>query len=195
MTRTPSTMMDLGTRAPDFSLPEPAARKVVSRSDFEGRPLLVAFICNHCPYVILIREAFVLLAGEFARQGVGVVAINANDPLQFPDDSPQKMVEEVHRFGYSFPYLFDESQQVAKDYRAACTPDLYLFDARHELFYRGQFDDARPGNGLTPTGEDLSQALMMLQTGAPPPPVQRASLGCNIKWRPGNEPDYYGHVK
>ncbi|MBU1244384.1 thioredoxin family protein [Myxococcota bacterium] len=192
MTRTPSTMLELGTRAPDFTLPDPVTRRVVSRTEFEGRPLLVAFICNHCPYVILIREAFSLLAAEFQAQGVAVVAINANDPGQFPDDSPLKMIEEVRRWGYSFPYLFDESQQVARDYRAACTPDLFLFDARHELFYRGQFDDARPGNGLTPTGEDLSRALLLMQAGGPPPAEQRASLGCNIKWRPGNEPDYFG---
>jgi peroxiredoxin len=185
-------MLELGTRAPDFTLPDPVTRRVVSRTEFEGRPLLVAFICNHCPYVIMIREAFSLLAAEFQAQGVAVVAINANDPGQFPDDSPVKMIEEVHRWGYSFPYLFDESQQVAKDYRAACTPDLFLFDARHELFYRGQFDDARPGNGLTPTGEDLSRALLLMQAGGPPPAEQRASLGCNIKWRPGNEPDYFG---
>ncbi len=192
MTRTPSTMLELGTRAPDFSLPDPATRRVVSRSEFEGQPLLVAFICNHCPYVILIREAFSLLATEFLAQGVAVVAINANDPGQFPEDSPLKMVEEVRRWGYAFPYLFDESQQVAKDFRAACTPDLFLFDAKHELFYRGQFDDARPGNGLTPTGEDLHRALKQLQAGGAPPVEQRASLGCNIKWRPGNEPDYFG---
>jgi len=192
MTRTPSTMLELGTRAPDFTLPDPVTQKVVSRAEFAGKPLLVAFICNHCPYVILIREAFSLLAAEFQAQGVAVVAINANDPGQFPDDSPLKMVEEARRWGYSFPYLFDESQQVAKDYRAACTPDLFLFDARHELFYRGQFDDARPGNGLTPTGEDLSRALQLLHEGGSPPAEQRASLGCNIKWRPGNEPDYFG---
>lgn len=192
MSRTPSTMLELGTRAPDFKLPEPATGRAVSRADFEGRPLLVAFLCNHCPYVLLIREAFVRVAAELAAQGIGVVAISANDPMDYPEDGPEMMAEEALRHGYGFPYLFDETQQVAKDYRAACTPDLFLFDARHELFYRGQFDAARPGNGVTPTGADLLQAAATLRAGGPPPDDQRPSLGCNIKWRTGNEPDYFG---
>jgi peroxiredoxin len=192
MSRTPSTMLELGTRAPDFSLPEPATGRVVSRADFEGRPLLVAFVCNHCPYVLLIRDAFVRLAADFQVRGVGVVAISANDPMDYPEDGPEMMAEESVRHGFGFPYLFDETQQVAKDYRAACTPDLYLFDAGHLLFYRGQFDAARPGNQVTPTGADLRAALDALLAGDPPPSDQRPSLGCNIKWRTGNEPDYFG---
>lgn len=192
MSRTPSTMLELGTRAPDFSLPEPVSGRVVSRADFEGRPLLVAFICNHCPYVLLIRDAFVRAAAEFQARGVGVVAISANDPANYPEDGPEMMAEEAVRHGFGFSYLFDETQQVAKDYRAACTPDLFLFNARHELFYRGQFDASRPGNQVTPTGADLRAALDALLAGDPPPADQRPSLGCNIKWRLGNEPDYFG---
>ncbi len=192
MSRTPSTMLELGTRAPDFTLPEPATGRTVSRADFEGRPLLVAFLCNHCPYVLLIREAFMRVAAELAAQGIGVVAISANDPTDYPEDGPEMMAEEAVRHGFGFPYLFDETQQVAKDYRAACTPDLFLFDARHELFYRGQFDAARPGNGVSPTGEDLLRAAVALRAGGSPLDDQRPSLGCNIKWRTGNEPDYFG---
>jgi len=192
MSRTPSTMLDLGTRAPDFTLPEPATGRTVSRADFQGRPLLVAFLCNHCPYVLLIREAFVRVAAELAAQGIGVVAISANDPSDYPEDGPEMMAEEAVRHGFGFPYLFDETQQVAKDYRAACTPDLFVFDARHELFYRGQFDAARPGNGVIPTGADLLRAAAALRAGGAPPDDQRPSLGCNIKWRTGNEPDYFG---
>ena len=192
MARTPSTMLELGTDAPDFALPEPATGHIIKRSDFAGKPLLVAFICNHCPYVILIREAFAALAQEYQQRGVAVVAINANDVANYPDDSPEKMVEAVQAHGYTFPYLYDESQAVAKAYRAACTPDLFLFDQQHKLFYRGQFDDARPGNNVTPTGSDLRHALDRLLDNMYPPADQQASLGCNIKWKAGNEPDYYG---
>lgn len=193
MARTPSTMLELGTQAPDFALLEPASGNVVAREDFSGKPLLVAFICNHCPYVILIREAFAQLAREYQERGVAIVAINANDVENYPDDSPEKMVEAVQQHGYTFPYLFDETQAVAKAYQAACTPDLYLFDADHTLFYRGQFDDARPSNGVTASGSDLRHALDRLLDNMYPPDEQKASLGCNIKWKAGNEPDYYGH--
>ncbi len=193
MARTPSTMLELGTTAPDFTLPEPATGKAVGLQDFAGKPLLVAFICNHCPYVILIREAFAQLAKDYQAKGVAVVAINANDVANYPDDSPEKMAEEVQKYGYSFPYLFDGTQATAKAYQAACTPDLYLFDADHKLYYRGQFDDARPSNGVAATGNDLRQALDALLAGQPAPAEQKASLGCNIKWKAGNEPDYFGH--
>lgn len=192
MARTPSTMLELDTEAPDFALPEPATGKIIARKDFAGKPLLVAFICNHCPYVILIREAFAKLAREYQVRGVAVVAINANDADNYPDDSPAKMVEEVNVHGYTFPYLYDESQSVAKAYKAACTPDLFLFDEKHQLFYRGQFDDARPRGETPVTGNDLRQALEQLLAHRYPPADQKASLGCNIKWKPGNEPDYYG---
>lgn len=191
MARTPSTMLELGTDAPDFTLPEPASGKTIARQDFSGKPLLVAFICNHCPYVIHIREAFVKLAREYQERGVAVVAINANDVSNYPDDSPEKMVEEVNNNGYTFPYLYDESQAVAKAYQAACTPDLFLFDKDHKLFYRGQFDDARPRNDVPVSGADLRHALDRLLANMYPPDEQRASLGCNIKWKEGNAPDYF----
>lgn len=191
MARTPSTMLELNTEAPDFALPEPATGKVIARQDFAGKPLLVAFICNHCPYVILIRDAFARLAKEYQERGIAVVAISANDVANYPDDSPEKMAEEVNAHGYTFPYLYDESQQVAKAYQAACTPDLFLFDADHKLFYRGQFDDARPRSDTPVTGNDLRHALDQLLANGEPPAEQKASLGCNIKWKAGNEPDYY----
>ena len=191
MARTPSTMLELGTEAPDFALLEPASGKIVTRQDFSGKPLLVAFICNHCPYVILIREVFTQLARDYQERGVAIVAINANDVANYPDDSPEKMVEEVNNHGYTFPYLYDESQAVAKAYQAACTPDLYLFDEHHTLFYRGQFDDARPSSDVPVTGNDLRHALDRLLDNMYPPADQKASLGCNIKWKAGNEPDYY----
>lgn len=190
MARTPSTMLELGTDAPDFALPNPVTGQTVAKQDFNGKPLLVAFICNHCPYVILIREAFAQLAKDYQQRGVAVVAINANDVANYPDDSPEKMVEEVQNNAYTFPYLYDESQTVAKAYQAACTPDLYLFDAQHKLFYRGQFDAARPGNNVPATGSDLRHALECLLADMPSPDAQIPSLGCNIKWKAGNEPDY-----
>ena len=191
MARTPSTMLELGTQAPDFTLLEPATGHFISRQDFSGKPLLVAFICNHCPYVILIREVFAQLAKEYQERGVAVVAINANDVANYPDDSPEKMIEEVRNHAYTFPYLYDETQVVAKAYQAACTPDLFLFDAHHQLFYRGQFDDARPHSDIPVTGVDLRHALDRLLDNMYPPAEQKASLGCNIKWKAGNEPDYY----
>lgn len=192
MARTPSTMLELGTEAPDFTLLEPATGHLIARQDFAGKPLLVAFICNHCPYVILIREVFAQLAKDYQQRGVAVVAINANDVANYPDDSPEKMVEEVNNHGYTFPYLYDASQAVAKAYQAACTPDLFLFDHEHKLFYRGQFDDARPRSDIPVTGNDLRHALDRLLDNMYPPAEQKASLGCNIKWKAGNEPDYYG---
>lgn len=191
MARTPSNMIELGTQAPDFSLLEPASNQTISRTDFSGKPLLVVFICNHCPYVIQIREALAALGNEYQAKGVAVVAINSNDVENYVDDSPEKMIEEVKLAGYEFPYLFDETQEVAKAYQAACTPDLYLFDQEHKLYYRGQFDDARPGNDQPVTGADLRAALDALLVDEAAPEVQKASLGCNIKWKAGNEPDYF----
>lgn len=186
-----STMLELGTDAPEFALLEPATENIVSLADFAGKPLLVAFICNHCPYVIMIRDALAQLANEYQSKGIAVVAINANDAVNYPDDGPEKMVDEVRKAGYSFPYLYDESQEVAKAYQAACTPDFFLFDKHHHLFYRGQFDSARPGNGVTATGEDLRAALDALLKGLYPPNDQQASIGCSIKWKAGNEPAYF----
>lgn len=183
MARTPSNMLALHTPAPDFSLFEPSTGQTVQLSDFAGQPVLVAFICNHCPFVIHIQKEFAQMAREYHQRGVAVVAINANDVANYPDDSPEKMIEAVKDNDYSFPYLFDESQQVARAYDAACTPDLYLFDAKHRLYYRGQFDDSRPGNEIPVSGADLKNALDHLLAGKPAPEEQKPSLGCNIKWK------------
>lgn len=191
MARTPSTMLALGTVAPDFSLPEPATGKTVSLQDFQGKPLLVAFICNHCPYVLHIQTAFARMAEEYQAKGIAIVAINANDVANYPDDSPEKMIEQANDVPYTFPYLFDESQQVAKAYQAACTPDFFLFDANHQLYYRGQFDDARPRSDVPVTGKDMRDAMDRLLAGMAAPENQVASLGCNIKWKMGNELGYF----
>lgn len=192
MARTHSTMLELGTTAPDFALPEPSTGNIVQRSDFDGKPLLVVFSCNHCPYVLHIIDAFVEFAREYAAKGLSVVMINANDVANYADDSPEKMVELASTKGFTFPYLYDESQAVAKAYRAACTPDLFLFNANHGLVYRGQFDDARPRNDAPVTGDSLRQAADQLLSGATIPAEQIPSMGCNIKWQAGNEPDYFG---
>ncbi len=192
MVKTPSTMLPLGTQAPHFSLPDPQG-KLVSLGDFVDAPvLLVAFICNHCPFVKHIAEGFAALAKEYQAKGVAVVAINSNDVENYPDDSPAKMAEEIEARGYTFPYLLDETQEVAQAYRAACTPDFYLFDAGRQLVYRGQLDSSRPGNDVPVTGEDLRAALDATLAGQPTADTQRPSIGCNIKWKPGNEPEYFG---
>lgn len=193
MARTPSTMLELGTSAPDFALPDATTGKRLSLNDFKDQPaLLVSFICNHCPYVKHIREVFADFAREYQPKGLAVVAISANDTAHYPDDGPEKMAQEVRTHGYTFPYLYDESQAVAKAYRAACTPDFFLFDRERKLVYRGQFDDSRPGNGVPVTGRDMRAAVDEVLAGREPPADQKPSLGCNIKWKPGNEPDYYG---
>ena len=191
MSLTPSTMLPLGTSAPDFKLPDTTG-KTISRADFKDAPaLLVAFICNHCPYVIHIRKGLAQLGRDYLPKGVAIVAINSNDADNYHADSPAKMKEEMQVAGYTFPYLYDESQAVAKVYRAACTPDLFLFDRQHKLVYRGQFDDSRPGNGKPVTGQDLRAALDAVLARKPVPAGQIPSIGCNIKWKPGNEPDYF----
>ena len=191
MALTPSTMLPLGTTSPDFKLPDPDG-KIVSLADFRDRSaLLVLFICNHCPYVKHIRTGLAQLARDYLPKQVAIIGINSNDVANYPEDSPAKMKAEVKSAGYTFPYLYDESQAVAKAYRAACTPDLYLFDQNHRLVYRGQFDDSRPGNGIPVTGRDLRAALDAVLAGKPVLPDQKASVGCNIKWKAGNEPDYY----
>ncbi len=191
MVATNSTMLPLGTPAPDFRLPDPQGREY-SLQDFRGkRALVVLFICNHCPYVKLIRGALAQTAVEYEARDVAFVAINANDAARYPADAPEEMATEARAAGYPFPYLYDESQSVAKAYRAACTPDTFAFDRDLRLVYRGQFDDSRPGNGLTPTGRDLREALDALLQGQPALARQLPSIGCNIKWKPGNEPDYF----
>ncbi len=190
MAKTLSTMLDLGTPAPVFNLPDTQGNQV-SLDDFSGaKALLVAFLCNHCPYVIHIRPALAAFAREFQSRGLAVVGINANDVVRYPDDSPEKMKVEAVQAGYTFPYLFDETQAVAKAYRAACTPDFFLFDGQRKLVYRGQFDDSRPGHGIS-TGRDLRDAVNALLDGKALTGDQQASMGCNIKWKEGNEPDYF----
>ena len=191
MVRTHSTMLPLGTPAPEFKLPD-ATGKVMHFSDFnEERGLLLMFISNHCPYVKMLRKDLAQLGKEYQQHCISVVAIGSNDVDNYPDDSPAKMIDDIMEFGYTFPYLYDESQEVAKAYHAACTPDFFLFDGDRRLYYRGQFDDARPGNGVEVTGRDLRNALDRLLAGETAPEEQKASMGCNIKWKPGNAPEYF----
>jgi peroxiredoxin len=191
MALTPSTMLPLGTAAPDFKLPDTNG-KFVSLADFKDKAaLLVIFMCNHCPYVIHIRDGLARLACDYAAKSVGIAGISANDVKNYPQDGPDRMKEEVKAVGYIFPYLYDETQSVAKAYHAACTPDIFLFDKNRKLVYRGQFDDSRPGNGIPVTGKDLRAALDAVLAGKPVSEKQTASIGCNIKWKAGNEPDYY----
>jgi len=191
MALTPSTMLALGTPAPEFQLPN-IDGKTVSLADFKGAPvLIVMFICNHCPYVKHLRGALAEFGRECAARNVAVVAISSNDAKNYPDDSPAKMVEEARAAGYTFPYAYDESQKVAKAYRAACTPDFFVFDRGRRLVYRGQFDASRPGNGIPVTGKDLRAAVDAVLKGTPPSLNQVPSMGCNIKWKAGNEPDYF----
>ena len=191
MAETPSTMLPLGTKAPDFRLADPSG-KWVSSDDFkDSQALLVMFMCNHCPFVQHIRSQFAELAKDYQARGVAIVGINANDVENHPEDSPEKMAEEVKQIGYTFPYLYDETQAVAKAYHAACTPDPFLFDRNHRLVYRGQFDDSRPGNGKPVTGRDIRAALDAVLAGRPVPADQKPSVGCNIKWKTGNAPKYF----
>lgn len=183
MAVTPSTMVPLGTPAPTFTLEEPLSGERLSLADVRGeRGLLVAFICNHCPYVIHIREALLNLASAAMEQGIGVVAINANDATAYPQDGPDAMAALAREEGWPMPFLFDSSQDVARAYRAACTPDFFLYDEGLKLFYRGQFDDSRPGSTSAPDGRDLRAAIEALLEGGQPPQEQRPSMGCNIKW-------------
>jgi peroxiredoxin len=192
MARTPSTMLPLGTQAPDFSLVN-VDGQVVSLSDFDGAPaLVVAFICNHCPFVKHLGDEFAAFGNEYTQRGAAVVAISSNDVANYPADSPEQMVAEAEARGYQFPYLYDETQEVAKAYAAACTPDFYVFDKNRKLVYRGQFDASRPESGIPVTGEDLRAAVDAVLAGKQPSPEQRASLGCNIKWIEGNAPSYFG---
>ncbi|MGH9406517.1 MAG: thioredoxin family protein [Terriglobia bacterium] len=193
MAATPSTMLPLGTKAPRFNLPDPQG-KTISLDDFKDAPaLVVAFICNHCPYVQHIRSSFAELGKEYQKRGVAIVAINSNDFETYPDDRPVMMAEEIESIGYTFPYVYDETQETARAYRAACTPDFYVFDRDRLLVYRGQYDDSRPGNGRPVSGTDLRSALNATLAGLSVASDQRPSLGCNIKWKAGNEPEYFAH--
>lgn len=190
MALTPSTMLPLGTPAPAFRLPDPSGR-LVALEDFAGAPALaVMFLCNHCPYVKHVADGVARFARDYADRGLAVVAINPNDAARYPDDAPPRMAEEAARREYAFPYLVDEGQAVAKAYRAACTPEFYLFDGARRLAYRGQFDAARPANSVPVTGADLRAAVDALLGGRPVTADQRPSVGCSIKWKPGREPDY-----
>jgi len=190
MVKTASTMLPLGTTAPDFSLPN-VDGLMVSRAQFSGKPLCVVFMCNHCPFVIHIRSALAVFANEYQTRGLAIVGISSNDAGLYPQDGPEAMQAEARKAGYTFPYLFDESQAVAIAYKAACTPDIFLFDADHSLVYRGQFDSSRPGNGQPVTGTDLRAACDTVLAGGEIIGEQRPSIGCNIKWRSGAEPDYF----
>jgi peroxiredoxin len=192
MARTPSTMLPLGTPAPDFALPN-IDGTTVKRDDFQGSTaLVVMFICNHCPYVKHVDGGMVMLAKDYQDKGVAFVAISSNDVENYAQDSPEKMKEEAAAAGYTFPYLYDATQDVAKGYRAACTPDFYVFDGDLKLVYRGQLDDSRPGNDRPVTGKDIRSALDAVLAGKPVSEDQQPSIGCNIKWIPGNAPDYAG---
>jgi peroxiredoxin len=193
LTLTPSTMLPLGTSVPGFLLPD-LNGTMVSADDFRDAPaLLVAFICRHCPFVTHIRHGFAAFVREYQPRGLAVIAINSNDVEAFPEDGPPGMREEAAAAGYTFPYLFDETQDVAKSFRAACTPDLFLFDRDRRLVYRGRFDDARPRTNppMTVTGRDIRAAADAVLSGQPAPQDQKNSVGCNIKWKRGNAPDYY----
>ena len=193
MSLTPSTMMELGTRAPDFELLDVVTGRLVTRSEFEGcKGLLVLFICAHCPYVKHVNAELARLGADYQPKDLGVVAICSNDAINYPDDAPAKLNEQAQSFGFDFPYLHDDSQETAKAYRAACTPDIFLFDEDHELVYRGQLDDSRPGSGRPVTGADLRAAIDALLAGEPVDTEQLPATGCNIKWKPGSEPDYFG---
>jgi peroxiredoxin len=191
MAETPSTMAALGTPAPDFRLPDTGG-KLVSLTDFAKAPaLLVVFMCNHCPFVKHISAGLAQLARDYQQRGLAMVGINSNDVASYPDDSPARMAEEVKAAGYTFPYLYDETQAVAKAYRAACTPDFFLYDRDRRLVYRGQFDDSRPSNDRPVTGSDLRAAVDAVLASRPVSAEQRPSIGCNIKWKPGAAPEYF----
>ena len=191
MVRTPSTMLPLGTAAPDFSLPNLDGR-LMSLGDVAGeKGMVVMFICNHCHFVKHVADQLAVLGRDYLPRGIGVVAISSNDVSTHPADSPEQMVHEAEERGYLFPYLYDETQEVAQAYHAACTPDFYLFDAGRALVYRGQLDPSRPGSDVPVTGSDLRAAIEALMAGQPPVAEQIPSLGCNIKWKPGNEPPYF----
>ena len=193
MSLTPSTMMELGTRAPNFALPDVRTGQTVLLGDFENRNgLLIIFMCAHCPFVIHVEAELARIGKDYEGQGLGIVGICANDAENYPDDSPEKLAAQADAIGFNFPYLHDDSQNVAKAYRAACTPDLFLFDKNQKLVYRGQLDESRPGNEQPVTGADLRAAIDAMLADNPINPDQLPAVGCNIKWKPGNEPDYFG---
>lgn len=193
MAGTLSTMLPLGTPSPDFSLPDTVSGRAISLETFKGKKaLLVMFICRHCPYVKHIQKEIARIGREYGNKDVGIVAITSNDAASYPDDSASSTKEMAVELGFTFPVCFDETQETAKAYAAACTPDFYVFDRMRQLVYRGQMDDSRPGNGIPVTGRDLRASLDAVLNDKPVDPNQKPSIGCNIKWKPGNEPEYYG---
>ena len=192
MAKTLSTMLELGTAAPDFNLPDVVSGKTVSLSDFaDKKALLVMFICRHCPFVKHVEQELARIGNDYAGKNIGIVAISANDPAVSSDDAPESLKDMAAQLGFKFPYLYDESQGTAKGYSAACTPDFFLFDQSRKLVYRGQLDDSRPDSSQPVTGKDLRAAMDAVLADQPVNPDQRASIGCNIKWKSGNEPAYY----
>lgn len=184
-----SLMVELGTPAPDFALPSVTTNEIVKLDDFADAPaLLVVFLCNHCPYVRYVESKFGEFGAEFGDRGLAIVGISSNDVTEYPDDAPDGMVEQIKRAGFTFPYLYDESQQVGQAYRAACTPDFFLYGGTRQLAYRGQFDGSRPNSTVPQTGESLRAAVQAVLAGLAAPEPQYPSLGCSIKYRPGNEP-------
>lgn len=192
MVKTASTMLELGTPAPDFSLTDTVSGNQVSLSDYEGHPLAVMFICAHCPFVIHVQDQLAQLGKDYADTDLKIVAICANSVASHPADAPDKLADQARACGFDFAYLYDETQEVAKAYTAACTPDYFLFDAEHKLAYRGQIDDSRPGTDIPVTAKDYRAAIEAVLAGNSPVENQQPSMGCNIKWIPGNEPDYFG---
>lgn len=192
MVKTLSTMLALGTPAPDFSLKDVVSGRTVTLDTFaDDRALLVMFICRHCPFVKHVERELARLGIDYAGRGLGIVAISANDAAKYPDDAPPQLAAMAETLGFTFPFCFDETQAVAKSYTAACTPDFFLFDEDRTLVYRGQLDDSRPESGIPVTGRDLRAAIDAALTGSPVAAEQRPSIGCNIKWKPGNEPSYF----
>jgi len=192
MVLTPSTMLALGTPAPDFELPDVVSTKKISLSSFKNKKaLLVMFICRHCPYVQHVKKELAKLGKDYKENDLAIVAVSSNDAANYPDDAPKSLKQMALEEGFDFSYLYDETQGTAKKYTAACTPDFFLFDEKRKLFYRGQLDDSRPGNNKPVTGRDLRDAIDAALAGRAAPSIQKPSIGCNIKWKPGNEPDYF----
>lgn len=192
MVKTLSTMLELGTSAPDFSLPDAVSGQSISLNTFTGnKALLVMFICRHCPFVKHIQQELARIGSDYSDKDVGIVAISSNDAQSFPEDSPSSLKQMAEELGFTFPFCYDESQETAKSYAAACTPDFYLFNEARELVYRGQLDDSRPGSDIPVTGKDLRAAMDAALRDEPVGTDQRPSIGCNIKWKAGNEPEYF----
>ena len=193
MVLTPSTMLSLGTKAPSFNLPDAVSGKTISLDDFNGKKgLLVMFICQHCPFVKHVQSQLAKLGQDYLDQNLGIVAISANNVTTHPSDSPQNLKLMAEKEGFNFPFCYDETQEVAKAYKAACTPDFFLFDGQQKLVYRGQLDDSRPSNNQPVTGKDLRNAIDLVLAGKEVSSDQKPSVGCNIKWKAGNEPEYFG---